>query len=250
MKTVVFCSHKGGAGKTCLLSHVVSQYATSHPDRKVLLVDCSVSADVTRQVLGGDHDFKGEDSFDKVTEAYVVSVFCLLKSQSLQISLAACLLQVLELQPRRTSTALFERCAAATPSEARAETTSRSWFGRKAATEPEASAGPTVDIESYIVRIADYNLAVPDNVYLCGGGPGKAEMVSFSKEQQRAASQALQQSLTALQSFDVFIDTDGDLSFSDYTRIALLGRSGLIIVPSEASFLDYNRILSFLDVSP
>lgn len=67
MKTVVFCSHKGGAGKTCLLSHVVSQYAVSHSDRKVLLIDCSVSADVTRQVLGGDHDFKGEDSFDKVT---------------------------------------------------------------------------------------------------------------------------------------------------------------------------------------
>ena len=156
---------------------------------------------------------------------------------------------MLELQPRRTSTALFERCAAEFASEPRADTASRSWFGRKTTSEPEASVGATVDVESYIVRVADYNTAVPDNVYLSAGGPGKAEMVSFSKEQQKAASQTLQQSFAALQSYDVFIDTDGDLSFSDYTRIALLGNAGLIIVPSEASFLDYNRILSFLDVS-
>lgn len=153
------------------------------------------------------------------------------------------------MQPKRTSTALFERCAAALPAEARTDPATRSWFGRKTTSEPEAPAGPHVDIESYIVQTASYNSAVPDNVYLCAGGPGKADMVTFSKEQQKAASQALQQSLSALQSFDVFIDTDGDLSFSDYTRIALLGSSGLIVVPSEASFLDYNRILSFLDVS-
>lgn len=73
MRNVVFCSHKGGAGKTCLLSHIVAQYALEHPDRKVLLIDCSVSADVTRQVLGGDHDFKGEDSFDKVSEKHTSS---------------------------------------------------------------------------------------------------------------------------------------------------------------------------------
>ena len=66
MKTVLFCSHKGGPGKTSLLSHTVSQYAQSHPERTVLLIDCSIPADVTRQVLGGDHDFKGEENFDKV----------------------------------------------------------------------------------------------------------------------------------------------------------------------------------------
>lgn len=156
---------------------------------------------------------------------------------------------MLELQPRRTSTALFERCAAATAADgATAAAPARSWFGRKTA-EPEAAAAASVDIKSYIVRVADYNTAVPENVYLAAGGPGKAEIVSFSKEQQKIASQNLQQSLASLAVFDTFIDTDGDLSFSDYTRIALLGPSGLIVVPSEASFLDYNRILSFLDVS-
>ena len=70
MRTVLFCSHKGGPGKTSLLSHTVSQYAHSHPDRKVLLIDCSVPADVTRQVLGGDHDFKGEENFDKVIDLW------------------------------------------------------------------------------------------------------------------------------------------------------------------------------------
>ncbi len=66
MKTVLFCSHKGGPGKTSLLSHTLSQYAQSHPDRKVVLIDCSIPADVTRLVLGGDHDFRGEENFDKV----------------------------------------------------------------------------------------------------------------------------------------------------------------------------------------
>ena len=75
MRTVLFCSHKGGPGKTSLLSHTVSQYAESHPDRKVLLIDCSVPADVTRQVLGGDHDFKGEENFDKVFSQ--VALVCL-----------------------------------------------------------------------------------------------------------------------------------------------------------------------------
>ena len=46
----------------------------------------------------------------------------------------------------------------------------------------------------------------------------------------------------------MFVDTDGDLSFSDYTRIALLGSAGLIIVPSEASLTDYNRLLTFCEV--
>lgn len=67
MKTVLFCSHKGGPGKTSLLAHTVCQYAQTHPDRKVLLLDCSVPADVTRQLLGGDHDFTGEENFDKVS---------------------------------------------------------------------------------------------------------------------------------------------------------------------------------------
>ena len=70
MKTVLFCSHKGGPGKTSLLGHTVSQWAHTHPDRKVLLIDCSVPADVTRLVLGGDHDFKGEENFDKVSIRY------------------------------------------------------------------------------------------------------------------------------------------------------------------------------------
>lgn len=106
-----------------------------------------------------------------------------------------------------------------------------------------------MDIESYIIRVADYNQAVPVNVYLAAGGPGKADMVSFTTEQQKTAAQNLQQSLASLAVYDVFFDTDGDLSFSDYTRIALLGSSGLIVVPSEASFTDYNRLLTFCEVS-
>lgn len=106
-----------------------------------------------------------------------------------------------------------------------------------------------MDIESYIIRVADYNQAVPVNVFLAAGGPGKADMVSFTTEQQKTAAQNLQQSLASLAVYDVFFDTDGDLSFSDYTRIALLGSSGLIVVPSEASFTDYNRLLTFCEVS-
>ena len=111
------------------------------------------------------------------------------------------------------------------------------------------SAGVTVDIESYIVRVADYNPAVPGNVYLAAGGPGKTEIVQFTADQQKTASQNLQHSLASLAVYDVFFDTDGDLSFSDYTRIALMNRQGMIVVPSEASFVDYNRLLTFCEVS-
>ncbi len=156
------------------------------------------------------------------------------------------MLQVLELQPKRTATALFERCVAA-GSQAPAAA-SRGWLSRKPDPAP-SSTGVTVDIESYIVRVADYNPAVPSNVYLAAGGPGKADVVSFTTEQQKTAAQNLQQSLASLAVYDVFFDTDGDLSFSDYTRIALLGSSGLIVVPSEASFTDYNRLLTFCEVS-
>lgn len=149
------------------------------------------------------------------------------------------------MQPRRTATALFERCASANSQAAAA--TSRGWLSRK--TEPQsAPQAATVDVESYIIKVSDYNSAVPSNVYLAAGGPGKAEIVSFSTEQQRVAAENLQHSLASLAVYDVFVDTDGDLSFSDYTRIALLGSSGLIIVPSEASFTDYNRLLTFCEV--
>ena len=152
---------------------------------------------------------------------------------------------MLELQPRRTATALFERCASATSQAAAAP--SRGWLSRKA--EPQSvPQGLSVDVESYIVKVSDYNPAVPCNVYLAAGGPGKSEIVSFTSEQQRAAAENLQHSLASLAVYDVFVDTDGDLSFSDYTRIALLGSSGLIVVPSEASFTDYNRLLTFCEV--
>ena len=244
MRTVLFCSHKGGSGKTSLLSHTVSQYAQSHPDRKVLLIDCSIPADVTRQVLGGDHDFKGEENFDtvSVTQACCPSAVV----QHLQVTRAA--MQVLELQPKRTATALFERCVAAGLQHKPASSRSWSLIGRNR--EPDTKpAGVVVDIESYIVRVADYNPAVPSNVYLAAGGPGNTDIVSFTADQQQTAAQNLQQSLASLAVYDVFFDTDGDLSFSDYTRIALLVGSGLIVVPSEASFLDYNRLLTFCEVS-
>ena len=80
-------------------------------------------------------------------------------------------------------------------------------------------------------------------------GGGKAEIVQFTAEQQKTASQNLQHSLASLAVYDVFFDTDGDLSFSDYTRIALMDRQGMIVVPSEASFVDYNRLLTFCEVS-
>ena len=153
---------------------------------------------------------------------------------------------MLELQPRRTATALFERCSSAGSSAAAAP--SRTWLSRKPEPEP-APSGVSVDIESYIVRVSEYNPAVPSNVFLAAGGPGKSEIVSFTAEQQKIAAQNLQHSLVSLAVYDVFFDTDGDLSFSDYTRIALLGSSGLIIVPSEASFTDYNRLLTFCEVS-
>ena len=156
------------------------------------------------------------------------------------------LTQILELQPKRTATALFERCVAAGSQPPPAA--SRGWLSRKPEPAP-SSTGSIVDIESYIIRVADYNQAVPVNVYLAAGGPGKADMVSFTTEQQKTAAQNLQQSLASLAVYDVFFDTDGDLSFSDYTRIALLGSSGLIVVPSEASFTDYNRLLTFCEVS-
>lgn len=152
---------------------------------------------------------------------------------------------MLELQPRRTATALFERCASAKPQVAAAS--SRGWLSRKSESQ-SAPQGANVDVESYIIKVSDYNSAVPSNVYLAAGGPGKSEIVSFSTEQQRVAAENLQHSLASLAVYDVFVDTDGDLSFSDYTRIALLGSSSLIIVPSEASFTDYNRLLTFCEV--
>ena len=154
---------------------------------------------------------------------------------------------MLELQPRRTATALFERCASATSATSAAAATSRGWLSRTPDVQ-SAPQGISVDVESYIVKVSDYNPAVPCNVYLAAGGPGKSELVSFTTEQQRVAAKNLQHSLASLAVYDVFVDTDGDLSFSDYTRIALLGSSGMIIVPSEASFTDYNRLLTFCEV--
>lgn len=150
------------------------------------------------------------------------------------------------MKPRRTATALFERCASAGSPAAAAP--SRGWLSRQPEPQSSAPQGVSVDVESYIVNVSDYNPAVPSNVFLAAGGPGKSEIVSFTTEQQRIAADNLQHSLASLAVYDVFVDTDGDLSFSDYTRIALLSSSGLIIVPSEASFTDYNRLLTFCEV--
>lgn len=48
-------NNKGGVGKSYLTFQIASEYARTHPDEKILVVDLCPQANASSMLLGGDY---------------------------------------------------------------------------------------------------------------------------------------------------------------------------------------------------
>lgn len=53
MNRYAFWNNKGGTGKTTLCFQVLCQYASTHPDQKILVIDVCPQANLSELLLGG-----------------------------------------------------------------------------------------------------------------------------------------------------------------------------------------------------
>lgn len=53
MERIAFWNNKGGTGKTTLAFHITCNYATRHPEKRVLVLDLCPQANLSELFLGG-----------------------------------------------------------------------------------------------------------------------------------------------------------------------------------------------------
>ena len=122
-------------------------------------------------------------------------------------------------------------------------------MGTQVAPAASNKAASSLDLATFTVKVHEVNANVPENVLVVPGGPTPNDLSAFLPEQLPGICNALLQALTGSpRAWKVFFDTDGDLNFSPYTKIAMHCADG-VIVPLEASQFDFKRVETFLVVS-
>uniref|UniRef100_A0A6U5C3U0 AAA domain-containing protein n=2 Tax=Hemiselmis andersenii TaxID=464988 RepID=A0A6U5C3U0_HEMAN len=214
----IFSNHKGGCGKTTILFHCAGEYAARHSDEKVLVIDSTLRGDLSELLLGGDKQASGKQAVQAVT-------------------------------PFVSTSRLFMLAASASAAHqehggARRNTISAKvgkLFGAKDGATPEV-----MDLAKNVVRCSEFNSKMPDNVYLCPGGSGPQTV--YPRQQRIEVADALRKALeSSTETWKVFVDSDGDQGFSDYTKIghALCDR---VVIPLKTNVNDFsNRCVPMLE---
>jgi cellulose biosynthesis protein BcsQ len=241
VSSTVFANHKGGCGKSVLLFQSAAEYALAHPDQHVLVVDMTVVGDLTRLFLGGD-------SFER-SSSVSLSDFVAVHGGTTKL-LFDCLAFELGFQ----SGALRETATTASGSSGSGPLSFvsrlRQTFGGGTGSEDKSAGGSggayRFPVEKYLLRVADVNTHIPANIYLSmssGGGSQHPFRLTERLTVVQGLRRAFQQ---APASYKVLFDTDGDLHFSDYTRIAI-GVADHLVVPLFPSFTDFHRVETFME---
>lgn len=220
----VFAVHKGGCGKSTLAFHTSSGYAAKHPDQKVFVLDMTTLGDLSQLFLGGMKDGAGENKQEQIIAAGGKGTTALLTA---------------------ASEAGGGTAGPSTPNDSGLSSLFKGL--RVGGSSSAAAARPTINVEDYAVRVSDYNPQVPSNVYLFIGSPSQELQRGFSDEQEDRVVATLSSSVrSGPDRIKVFFDTDGDLKFSKYTRVAVRLSEG-VVVPLEAGTLDFRRVETFLE---
>jgi len=209
----VFGNHKGGCGKTTLLFQVANLYAKHHPDETVVVLDFSTLGDLSKIMLGGNVNARGQRAMGEQLG--------LGKSSNELIRLAKEFGHSGQ-QPQGASgiTGLFNRLRL-------------------------GGASSAFDFTPPLMRPSEVNAGIPSNVLL--GLGGSEPQTPLSDDEVRQVSGVLQHALGATeQKHKLFIDTDGDLKFSHFTKVAMTMCEHCVI-PLKPNFNDFQRLETFLE---
>jgi cellulose biosynthesis protein BcsQ len=241
ISSTVFANHKGGCGKSVLLFQSAAEYALSHAEQHILVVDMTVVGDLTRLFLGGD-------AFERT------STVSLSDLAAIQGGTTKLLFDCLSFELGCQSGALRETTPVASSSTGSGggplsfvnrlrQTFGGSGGGGGGGGEKGAYRFP---IEKYLLRVADVNPHIPSNIYLAMSSGGGSQH-PFRLPERMAVVQGLRRALQqAPDSYKLLFDTDGDLHFSDYTRIAI-GMADHLVIPLFPSFTDFHRVETFME---
>jgi len=214
----IFSNHKGGCGKTTILFHCAGEYAARHSDEKVLVIDSTLRGDLSELLLGGDRQASGKQAVQAVT-------------------------------PFASTSRLFMLAAAASAAHQEHGSAQQNPMTAKVGKlfgGEDGGAPQVMDLAKNVVQCCEFNPKVPDNVYLCPGGSGP--QTSYPRQQRIEVAQALRKALEGSKdTWKVFVDSDGDQGFSDYTKIghALCDR---VVIPLKTNVNDFsNRCVPMLE---
>ena len=241
-KAHIFASYKGGTGKTTILFHAAAQYAMDHPRENVLVVDCSMTGDISERLLGGTGAKGGKTAGHSEIESLYDEGR---SAEHLFQFLNANLVMDTDMGKRRSFfSKLRDLAVAPDPS---------SCSSSEASTPRQGQLTNVVD--EFGIPVSYVNPMIElDNLFLIPGGGG------LSREEPclgiegldnivaiRRLSKTLRAHLMNVPGvWRVFFDTDGKLAKSSTVQVVTCSSDSIALF-TEADTADFRRIEEFID---
>ena len=127
-----------------------------HKDEKVVVIDTTLRGDLSELLLGGDKGVAGKNALRAVAHM-------------------------------RSTTKLLMQAASVHAVEGISEDGSgpiKSIVAKLFSKEKGEKRGSLLDLDEHLVKVNEFNKAIPENLYLCPGGSGP--QTSFPQQQQTA----------------------------------------------------------------
>lgn len=245
-KSHIFASYKGGTGKTTVLFHAAAQYAMDHPGENVLVLDCSITGDISERLLGGTAAQGGmtagqteiESLYDEGRSAEHLFQF-----------LNANLILDTDIGKRRSFLSrLRDMTVSPDPSSCASSCSSETSTPRKGQL--------TNVVEEFGIPVGYVNPMIElDNLYLIPGGGG------VRHEEPCAGLDGLKDNIVGIRrlaktlrgylldlpgTWRVFFDTDGKLSKSTTVQVVTCANDSIALF-TEADAADFRRVEEFID---
>jgi MinD-like ATPase involved in chromosome partitioning or flagellar assembly len=207
----VFCSNRGGIGKSSLAAQLAPAVALANPERDVILLDLSIQGDASTFLLGGVAEPKGDATGARTRGGEVMAAQ----------------------PPQKTAAAFLEAVLKPAPAQPRAPASSF-WRGTSA---PAAAAAPALDWREHAVQPSEVHPggSCPPNLHVIPGGHALYG-VPFP-----ALAPALRRALQSTGAL-VLVDTDAELSERGASLAGIAAADELAMVVST-SWCDYLRTL-------
>jgi hypothetical protein len=190
-----FASCKGGSGKSTLLFNIACTHAVQHPEHSVLIMDFSLTGDISAVALGGATGINAREGTGRD------------KAETFSTQ----------------GIATTDLLAAAATAAASAKKVSI--FRSPGDGQPSEAAQPGgLGMQDHLLKLNAVNSMLPDNMFMSVTSPEIASDDGFdTPAKRRAVKDGLKQMFAhEARKWAVFIDTDGDVSFTDRTKMGLL----------------------------
>lgn len=212
---VAFVSNRGGSGKSTLAAQLGALCAQRAPGTQVLVLDCSIQASASEQLLGGCQEPLA------TTAGVATRGWETLKA----------------LDPAKTAAGLLEAAAREADAD-EAAPPAAGWFGWMSPKKAPAKPAP-LDWAAHAVRGVDAYPAggAPPNLFLAAGGEGLLGAMGAQTREAKAAAARVAVRLRACfaragPGLLVLIDTDAEVSERLPSLVGLAAAARLVVLTS------------------